>query len=417
MILTELPLDTQSRAETPSAFISLETARQQSSPIVMAPISAPLLRRYGPGAASGQAGSLAGDPAAEWADGQTEAHCDQRAVVLADETFWTLWGAQLAHCFEEAYGRVEIRPIAGTETCKTFDRLGAVLQVFCDLELDRRRDALFAIGGGAVLDLVGFAASIYRRGVAVTKIPTTLMAQVDAAVGLKNAINFNGTKNIVGSFCPPRSVLVDTRFLTSLPPRQFANGMAEILKIALVLDAGLFAAVAAAGPAHAEGAAQQDLYRRAIELMVRELNANPYEQILTRAVDFGHWLSPYVELQDPDLLHGEAVAIDIANSLMLSHRRGWLTAPAMAAALHAFRRFGLPLTHPLVSARTVQGALDGTVKSRGGRQNIPLCTGIGSHAFACDLTVAEVLAADAALRHWAAKTREEPAAEGRLAHV
>ncbi|WP_095588195.1 3-dehydroquinate synthase family protein [Actibacterium ureilyticum] len=358
----------------------LDTAKENQTPIVFASLNEHILRHYGPGVARG------------------------RAIAIVDTAFWDKWARPLTTEFEAVYEQVHVCPIDGGETCKNLGQLDAVLSLFCALELDRRQDSLFAIGGGTVLDLVGFAASIYRRGVAVTKIPTTLMAQVDAAIGLKNAIIFEGAKNLVGSFYPPRSALIDVGFLKTLPDRHFSNGIAEILKIALVLDRDLFTRIETTVELskHSNSDASEGIFVRAIELMVAELNKNPYENTLQRAVDFGHWLSPYIELKDGALLHGEAVAIDLANSLAISHRRGLITTAELDAGLRQLLRFGLPVCHDLITRETVHKALQGTVQSRGGKQNIPLCTGIGTHAFFDDVTVDEVVAANLELTRRAA---------------
>lgn len=316
-----------------------------------------------------------------------------RAIVFADRDVWHRFGSRLSVLFGSTYARVEVVPIIGGEACKYWQILHDVLERMAALQVSRRGDALYAIGGGSVLDLVGFSASIYRRGVPLTKIPTTVLAQVDAAIGLKNAINLDGSKNLIGSFAPPHSVLVDFAFLETLPARHWSNGMAEIIKVGLVCDAALVRDLARAGTQTALTADSplRAVLRRAITSMLAQLNADPYEQCLRRAVDFGHWLSPQLEMFDRDLLHGEAVAIDMAIALTVALGRRLLGAADWSFALDLLSSWGLPTTHRSINEVLVADSLERTVRHRGGSQNIPLCVGLGRHVFVNDLCVSEVL--------------------------
>jgi 2-epi-5-epi-valiolone synthase len=254
---------------------------------------------------------------------------------------------------------------------------------------------LYAVGGGSVLDLVGLAASIYRRGVPLAKIPTTVMAQVDAAVGLKNAINFEGAKNLVGSFAPPHSVFVDYELLASLPKRHVANGVSEIVKLGLMLDDGLIGNLMALPASRWPDSRREfdGILRNAIAGIVDELSINPYEASLSRPLDFGHWLSPQLEMDDPNLLHGEAVSIDMAITLVMSAHRKLMRDSNVAALLDILDDWGLPTWHPGVTPDLVEDSLAKTCSHRGGQQNIPLCTGIGMHLIVHDISCQEVMAA------------------------
>lgn len=349
----------------------LRCSQEQASPVVECSLTPEVLLAHGPACTTG------------------------RTVVFADRDVWQSFAPWLGTVFANAYPDVQMVPLVGGEACKRWDMLQNVLEQMAALQILRRGDALYALGGGSVLDLVGFAASIYRRGVPLTKLPTTLIGQVDAAIGLKNAINMGGAKNLVGSFAPPYSVLLDFSLLDTLPARHWSNGIAEIIKLGLVTDAALIHELTGAGtqPAAPEGSTLRRALRRAIAGMVAQLSANPYEKSLQRAVDFGHWLSPQLEMADCALLHGEAVAIDMAVSLTVALQRGLLARDDWSGATRLLSSWRLPLTHRAVNETSIQDSLERTARHRGGVQNIPLCVGLGRHEFVDDLRALEVLQA------------------------
>ncbi|MFM0248478.1 3-dehydroquinate synthase family protein [Paraburkholderia sediminicola] len=365
---------------TPAVALTILKCTQHAcSPVIETEITPDALAAYGPG------------------EGNT------RAIVFVDTTVWQRHKASLDASFRAAYDNVDVVTLSGGEISKRWDILRDVLEHMLNLRIDRRCDAVFAIGGGTVLDVVGLAASIYRRGISLTKIPTSLMAQVDAAVGLKNAINFSGCKNLVGSFAPPHSVLVDFRFLETLPQRDWANGIAEVIKLGLVSDASLIyelAEIVPLLPVSPVGPALRQVLRKAIRGIVERLNVDAYESNLQRVLDFGHWLSPQLEMAGGSLLHGEAVSIDMAVTLTISLRRGLLAAHEWRAALAVFFAWDLPTTHNAITVNLVQESLDKTSRHRGGEQNIPLCTGLGEHTFVSNIDVDEVLLAHRHLVHY-----------------
>ncbi|CAM5261256.1 hypothetical protein [Rhodanobacter lindaniclasticus] len=157
-----------------------------------------------------------------------------------------------------------------------------LLRALDEFPIHRRDEPILAIGGGVLTDVVGYVASSYRRGVPHIKVPTTLIGYVDAAVGIKTAINFNGRKNRLGSFEPPRRVLLDRRLLRTLPRRHLRNGVCEIVKLAVIKDATLFAQLERHGAASIAGAFQGEaageILDRAIDDMLQELAPNLFEE-------------------------------------------------------------------------------------------------------------------------------------------
>jgi 3-dehydroquinate synthase len=207
--------------------------------------------------------------------------------------------------------------IPGGEAVKNqHDCVEAVLKDLAARHIDRQSYAL-AIGGGAVLDAVGFAAAIFHRGVRHIRCPTTVLAQSDSGVGVKNAINAFGLKNLLGTFAPPFAVINDQAFLDMLPARDKRAGMAEAVKVALIRDGAFFDWIEreAAALAAFEPNALKTLVRRCARLHMRQIacGGDPFESGSARPLDFGHWSAHKLEtLTRHTLRHGEAVAIGIA---------------------------------------------------------------------------------------------------------
>jgi 3-dehydroquinate synthase len=248
----------------------------------------------------------------------------QRLAVFLDEGVALAWPQLAARIADYAAAHAaamelvgDIVVIPGGETVKNqHDCVEAVLKDLSARHIDRQSYAL-AIGGGAVLDAVGFAAAIFHRGVRHIRCPTTVLAQSDSGVGVKNAINAFGLKNLLGTFAPPFAVINDQAFLDVLPARDKRAGMAEAVKVALIRDGAFFdwiereAAVLAAF----EPNALQTLVRRCARLHMRQIacGGDPFESGSARPLDFGHWSAHKLEtLTRHTLRHGEAVAIGIA---------------------------------------------------------------------------------------------------------
>lgn len=208
------------------------------------------------------------------------------------------------------------------------------------------RDGLFiGIGGGIILDLVGFAASMYRRGTKFLKVPTTLVGQVDVAVGLKTGVNAFRSKNILGSYYPAFATFNDPLFLDTLPIRQIRCGLAEVIKMGLVCDNMLFDWINLSLKDRAECTLRQidyGIHVRAMVRMAEELQPNLLEAELERVVDFGHTFSMRFEIESNHrILHGEAVAIDMALSCCISEQLGYMTQSNCDKAISQIQRTGL----------------------------------------------------------------------------
>ncbi len=219
--------------------------------------------------------------------------------------------------------------LTGGEVCKNdFSLVQQCWHIMNEAMLDRH-SYVIVIGGGAVLDLVCFAASTAHRGIRHIRFPTTTLSQGDGGVGVKNGVNFFGKKNWVGSFAVPYAVVNDFSFLDTLTVREKRCGLIEALKVALIRDAEFFHWIEhnAAALAALDSSAVEEAVQRSAELHVEHITSSgdPFEQGSARPLDFGHWAAHKLEqVSDFAIMHGEAVAIGMAVDLFYSALSGIL---------------------------------------------------------------------------------------------
>lgn len=255
-------------------------------------------------------------------------------------------------------------------------------------QLDRH-SYVVAVGGGSLLDMAGLATALVHRGLRLVRIPTTVLAQNDAGVGVKNSMNFGGAKNFAGTFAPPFAVINDLSFLNQLPRREQLGGVAEAFKVAIIKDRQFFDYLATHAAAIRE--LQTDVMRTivyrtaALHLHHIASSGDPFEFGSARPLDFGHWAAHQIErLSDFTIGHGWAVAMGIALDSTYAQLRGILSATAQAAILNALQACGLPLWHPLMARRDAKGPnllLEGLEQFRehlGGELCITLPTALGA---------------------------------------
>lgn len=234
-----------------------------------------------------------------------------------------------------------------------------LIRRMADARIDRH-SFVMGIGGGALLDAVGYAASLVHRGVRMIRLPTTVLAQNDAGVGVKTAINDPAGKNFLGTFSPPFAVVNDAALLATLPDVHWRDGIAEAFKVALIKDAGFFDWLCdnAAALADRDAAAMEHLIYRCAELHLRHIRegGDPFETGQARPLDFGHWSAHHLELMSGyRLSHGSAVAIGIMLDTWYAVRQGWLDA-AVAEQLHeGLTRAGFTLWHDAIQQRNPSG--------------------------------------------------------------
>lgn len=276
-----------------------------------------------------------------------------------------------------------VQPVLGGEACKNDrDAMYRILEAIDRNRIDRHSYVL-AIGGGAVLDCVGFAAAIAHRGVRLVRMPTTTLAQADSGVGVKNAINGFGKKNFLGTFAVPWGVVNDEAFLQTLPDREWRGGFAEAVKVALVKDAAFFEEIERLAPLVAARRmdAATPIVRRSAELHLRHIagGGDPFELTTARPLDFGHWAAHKLEAMTAyRLRHGEAVAIGVALDILYSHMAGTLDATSRDRVIACLRGLGFDLWHDaLRDAETLLVGLEEFREHLGGELTVTMLGGIG----------------------------------------
>ncbi|WP_107669126.1 3-dehydroquinate synthase [Cyanothece sp. BG0011] len=244
--------------------------------------------------------------------------------------------------------------IPGGETAKNEPALIKYLQNQMNRTGLCRHSYVVAIGGGAVLDLVGYVAATTHRGIRLIRVPTTVLAQNDSGVGVKNGVNTFGKKNFLGTFAPPYAVLNDFSFLTTLDDRDWRGGVAEAVKVALIKDANFFEAIEeqAEAIANRNMAPMQQVIYRCAQLHMAHIarQGDPFEMGSSRPLDFGHWAAHRLEsLTDYHLRHGEAVAIGIALDCTYSYLSQLLSKTDWERICHTLKTLGFALYVPELS--------------------------------------------------------------------
>jgi len=251
-----------------------------------------------------------------------------------------------------------------------------------------RHSYVIVIGGGAALDLVGFAASTAHRGVRLVRFPTTTLSQGDGGVGVKNGINFFGKKNWVGTFAVPEAVVNDFSFLRTLPDNQKRAGYVEAVKVALIRDRAFFEWIESRASELAQFQSQpmEQLIRRSAALHLDHIagSGDPFERGSARPLDFGHWIAHKLEpMSDFQVGHGDAVAIGLAADVLYCAKVGLLKEEAAERVLDLLQALGFETYHPLLHAKNDNGGsiiLDGLEEFRehlGGKLTITLIQALG----------------------------------------
>jgi 3-dehydroquinate synthase len=272
-----------------------------------------------------------------------------------------------------------------------------------------RHSYVIVIGGGAVLDAVGYAAATAHRGVRLIRVPTTVLAQDDSGVGVKNGINAFGKKNFVGSFAPPHAVLNDFDLLVTLSERDWRAGISEAVKVALLKDAAFFRWIEyRAGDLDARSLpAMERLVHRSAELHLEHIatNGDPFELGSSRPLDFGHWAAHKLEqLSHHELRHGEAVSIGIALDSTYSYLTGSLPHADWRRIVEVFEAVQLPIWHHEMATPgsggqpAVLAGLEEFREHLGGRLTIMLLERIGAGFEVHELDEAVLLEASDLLR-------------------
>ncbi|XP_060926158.1 2-epi-5-epi-valiolone synthase [Limanda limanda] len=315
-----------------------------------------------------------------------------KRFIVVDQEVYKIYGSKLTEYLEANNVLYKILALPTTEENKSMDIALKIIEEVNNFSLDRRKEPIIAMGGGVCLDIVGLAASLYRRRTPYIRVPTTLLSYIDASVGAKTGVNFANCKNKLGAYVPPVAVFLDLSFIQTIPRRHISNGLAEMLKMALMKHRGLFELLEKHGlmlldtkfqtdksiDGHNRLQAASRATRLAITTMLEELAPNLWEDDLNRLVDFGHLISPALEMKVlPSLLHGEAVNIDMSYMVYVSQERGLLTEEEKQRIISCMVGLELPVWHEGFTMELIQKSLQDRLKHSGGLFRMPLPVGLG----------------------------------------
>ncbi|QMS91208.1 sedoheptulose 7-phosphate cyclase [Nostoc edaphicum CCNP1411] len=338
-----------------------------------------------------------------------------RCLTVIDANVNRLYGKQIKSYFKHYGIDLTVVPIVITEPTKTLATFEKIVDAFSDFGLIRKEPVL-VVGGGLVTDVAGFACASYRRKSNYIRIPTTLIGLIDAGVAIKVAVNHRKLKNRLGAYHAPLKVILDFSFLQTLPTAQVRNGMAELIKIAVVANSEVFELLDEYGEellrthfGHVNGTSElkviaHKLNYEAIKTMLELETPNLHELDLDRVIAYGHTWSPTLELAPMvPLFHGHAVNIDMALSASIAARRGYITTGERDRILSLMSRIGLSIDHPLLDSDLLWYATQSISLTRDGKQRAAMPKPIGECFFVNDFTREELDAALAEHKRLCAK--------------
>ena len=304
-----------------------------------------------------------------------------RGMLVTDTNIAPLYAAQTAELLVRAGVQAEIATIPAGESSKSLTAANDLFTRAIELGLDRR-SPIIALGGGVVGDLAGFVAATYMRGVPFIQFPTSLLAQVDSSVGGKVAVNHPLGKNLIGAFYQPDAVFMELDFLRSLPKREIATGLGEIIKYGIICDADFFAWLAEnrADVLALEPSAAVHMIARSCEIKADVVRQDECESGLRRILNFGHTIAHAIEKETGYVRyrHGEAVAIGMVGAADISVQMGLLADGERIRINDLIRDMGLPYSAEGVTADAMYADLFHDKKTVGGRIHWVLAEGIGT---------------------------------------
>ena len=318
------------------------------------------------------------------APGVLAPHVGSQALIVTNPAVGRLFLPTLLQALGGSQDRqVDVVEIGDGEEHKNLATYAKVLDALVE-QRHNRTTTVLALGGGVVGDVAGFAAATYQRGVGLMQIPTTLLALVDSSVGGKTAVNHPGGKNLIGAFHQPNAVVADVCALRTLPARELAAGIAEVVKYGVIADAAFFAWL----EVHIDRLLARDpqtllhAVRRSCEIKAQVVAADEREQGRRAVLNFGHTFGHAVEAlgRYRRHLHGEAVAIGMAMAMELSVRLGRAAPEDAARVRRLLAAAGLPLQAAGFDATALREAMDMDKKVRDGRLRLVVCDGLGRSA-------------------------------------
>jgi 3-dehydroquinate synthase len=304
----------------------------------------------------------------------------RQVAVVTNETVSPLYAQRVESALAKAGARALRVVLPDGEAFKDWQHLDRIFAALLEARFDRKA-VVVAVGGGVVGDMAGFAAASYQRGISHLQVPTTLLAQVDSSVGGKTAINHPLGKNMIGAFHQPGAVIADTGTLASLPAREYAAGMAEVVKYGAIHDAAFLDWIEAHADAlrAREGATLVHAIRRSCEIKAAIVAADERESGARALLNFGHTFGHAIESAAGygNWLHGEAVAAGMALAARLSARLGRIVASDAQRLESLLSSFGLPVKPPAFPLETWLTFMGRDKKNEGGRITLILLDALG----------------------------------------
>ncbi|MCC3459838.1 MAG: sedoheptulose 7-phosphate cyclase [Oscillatoriales cyanobacterium] len=325
-----------------------------------------------------------------------------RCLMVVDKTVYGLYGQQMHAYFKHHEIDLTVFPVTIKETDKTLRTFERIVDAFADFGLVRKEPVL-VVGGGLTTDVAGFACSTYRRRTNYIRVPTTLIGLIDASVAIKVAVNHGKLKNRLGAYHASGKVILDFSFLKTLPVDQVRNGMAELIKIAVVANSEIFELLEKHGEAllhthfgYLNGTAEirevaHKVTYDAINTMLGLEVPNLHELDLDRVIAYGHTWSPTLELTpEIPMFHGHGVNIDMAFSATIAQQRGYISILDRDRILGLMSRIGLAIDSPYLTSELLWKATESISRTRDGLQRAAVPKPIGSCFFINDLTKDEL---------------------------
>lgn len=311
-----------------------------------------------------------------------------RAALISDRAITALHGARVTASLADAGFEVVEITVPEGEAAKRLEVAEHCWEACLAGRLDRT-STLLALGGGAVGDVAGFVASTYMRGIHLVQLPTTLLAQVDAAIGGKNSIDHPRAKNLIGTFHQPRLVIADPVVLTTLPEREFRSGLAEVVKHGIVLDAEYFIDLEACVSKilSRDLPALERVIAGSCRLKARIVEADETEAELRAVLNYGHTVGHALEAltEYSRWTHGEAVALGISVAARIAERLALADPETARRQVRLLEAFGLPVTFSGVEPSLILDAIRRDKKARDGRVPFVLAPRIGAHRLVFDI--------------------------------
>lgn len=304
-----------------------------------------------------------------------------RYIVITDSNVSDLHGERFLRALSDMGIQADMIEFPAGEASKNVDVMLDIIKKLLDMGVDRR-SALIALGGGVVGDIAGFVASTYMRGIPYIQVPTTLLAQVDSSIGGKTGIDLSVGKNLLGAFYQPKGVFIDLSFLQTLPPREFNNGMAEIVKYGIIEDTELFSLLEDEAKTIKSGnmAFLETVIGRSCRIKKSIVETDEKEAGLRRILNFGHTIGHGIEAESGyTLSHGEAVSIGMAAAAMISGKLNYLPSGDMKRIRKLEEALGLPCSIPdFLSTEGILSRLKTDKKKHGNAINFVLLKKLGS---------------------------------------